>query len=116
MRRYFLEPFYFETFLRHAAAPQYSSEASGPREQGDPGCRGRASTERATLRVFVLGGTGLIGSSGAQELVGRGHQLSGLARSGAAAAKLDQFGVTPIIGDIGTPEAWVGALDRKSVV
>jgi hypothetical protein len=57
----------------------------------------------ATLRVFVLGGTGLIGSAVVQKLVGRGHQLFGLAWSGASAARLDQFGVTPITVDIGAP-------------
>ena len=70
----------------------------------------------ASLRVFLLGGTGLIGSAVARELVRRGHQLFGLARSGASAAKLDQFGVTPIIGDIGAPEAWVAALPPLDAV
>ncbi len=70
----------------------------------------------ASLRVFLLGGTGLIGSAVARELVRRGHQLFGLARSGASAAKLDQFGVTPIIGDIGAPDAWVAALPPLDAV
>jgi nucleoside-diphosphate-sugar epimerase len=60
-----------------------------------------------TLRVFVLGGTGLIGSAVVRELVGRGHELFALARSRASAAKLDQIGVTVIAGDIGSPDGWI---------
>jgi nucleoside-diphosphate-sugar epimerase len=52
--------------------------------------------KRLTLRVFVLGGTGLIGAAVVRELVGRGHELFGLARSGTSAARLDQIGVTSI--------------------
>jgi nucleoside-diphosphate-sugar epimerase len=62
------------------------------------------------LRVFVLGGTGLIGSAVIRELVRRGHRLFGLARSGTSAAKLDQIGVTSIAGDIGSPEGWLATL------
>jgi nucleoside-diphosphate-sugar epimerase len=62
------------------------------------------------LRVFVLGGTGLIGAAVVRELVGRGHQLFGLARSGASAARLDHIGVTSIAGDIRSPEPWVARL------
>lgn len=62
------------------------------------------------MRVFVLGGTGRIGAAVARELVGRGHRLFGLARSGAAAARLDQIGVTSFPGDIGAPEGWIATL------
>jgi len=62
------------------------------------------------LRVFVLGGTGLIGAAVGRELVGRGHELFGLARSGASAARLDQIGVTAIAGNIRSPEHWVARL------
>lgn len=62
------------------------------------------------MRVFVLGGTGLIGTAVVRELVGRGHQLFGLARSGASAARLDQIGVTSFPGDIRSPEHWLARL------
>jgi nucleoside-diphosphate-sugar epimerase len=66
--------------------------------------------KRLTLRVFILGGTGLIGAAVGRELVARGHQVFGLARSGASAARLDQIGVTSFPGDIRSPEHWASRL------
>jgi nucleoside-diphosphate-sugar epimerase len=58
------------------------------------------------VRVFVLGGTGSIGSAVVRELVGRGHDVCGLTRSDNSAAKLGEFGATPLAGDIASPEQW----------
>src|SRR3979411_2388 len=46
----------------------------------------------------------------------RGHAVIGLARSGASAATLRQFGATPLAGDIASPERWAGSLPRIDAV
>jgi nucleoside-diphosphate-sugar epimerase len=77
---------------------------------------GRATTESQLLRVFVLGGTGVIGAAVARALVARGHDVIGLARSDAAATKLKQYGATPVTGDIAAPERWTKTLPHLDAV
>jgi nucleoside-diphosphate-sugar epimerase len=68
------------------------------------------------LRVFVLGGTGSIGSPIVSELINRGHHVWALARSEVAAAKLAEFGATPVAGDIASPERWAVSLPQVDAV
>lgn len=68
------------------------------------------------MRVLVLGGTGVIGSAVVRELVQRGHEVFGLARSEASAAKLCQSAATPLAGDIGSPESWTTKLPQIDAV
>lgn len=65
------------------------------------------------MRVFILGGTGSIGSSIVRELIERGHDVRALARSEAAAAKLREWGTAPIAGDVAAPGRWAARLPRK---
>lgn len=51
------------------------------------------------MKIFIIGGTGTIGGHSARAMVAAGHEVTGLARSDAAAAKLEAWGVTPIAGD-----------------
>lgn len=68
------------------------------------------------MRVFVLGGTGSIGSAVVQELIRRGHDVLALARSDISAAKSREAGATPVPGDIAVPEPWTQRLPPVDAV
>src|SRR6201999_4515682 len=72
------------------------------------------SLQEGLMRVFVTGGTGLIGSAVVAELLGHGHTVLALARSGSSAAVLESEGAESIRGelaDLGTLRAGAAKAD-----
>jgi uncharacterized protein YbjT (DUF2867 family) len=51
-------------------------------------------------RILVFTATGKVGSALCPELLARGHEVAGVTRSDAAAGRMVQRGVIPVIGDI----------------
>lgn len=59
------------------------------------------------MRVFIFGGSGLIGSAITQALAKAGHEAIGLARSETSARKIRAAGGTPVHGDATDPAGWL---------
>jgi nucleoside-diphosphate-sugar epimerase len=62
------------------------------------------------MRVFLLGGTGSIGTPVLSALIDRGHEVVALARSDTSASTLERHGARVLRGDIAAPQGWVSAL------
>lgn len=66
------------------------------------------------MRVFVTGASGWIGSATVSELLAADHEVVGLARSAASAARIEAAGATPLSGsldDLGALRAGAEAAD-----
>ena len=63
------------------------------------------------MRVFVIGASGWIGSAVVPELIGAGHEVTGLARSDASAAALTSAGARVHRGDLDGLREAAGASD-----
>lgn len=68
------------------------------------------------MSIFIIGATGLIGSTLSKLLIDSGYSVSGLARSNTAHDKLLSMGVTPIIGEVTDLEVLTAAISAVDVV
>jgi nucleoside-diphosphate-sugar epimerase len=57
------------------------------------------------MRIFLTGASGYIGSAVAERLRAAGHQITGLARSDASAARLRSAGIEAVQGDFSDPSS-----------
>ncbi len=74
----------------------------------------RAGEEKA--KVLILGATGYIGSTVAERFTSYGHSVIGLARSSAAASKLEEQGIEPYLGTLDNPLSLLPALSGVEAV
>ncbi len=70
----------------------------------------------ATKRLFILGGTGFIGSETVREAVAQGWSVTALARSEEKAARLRALGAVAVIGDARAAREWVEAVRGADVL
>src|SRR5580658_1135206 len=71
-----------------------------------------ARPRRISMRIFVTGASGWIGSAVVPELTSAGHQVLGLARSDAAAKAIANMGAEVLRGDLDDIDVLrAGALD-----
>lgn len=68
------------------------------------------------MKIFVIGGTGLIGGHAARAMVAAGHAVSSLARSDSAEAKLAGWGIAAIRGDAEDRAAIARGIDEAETV
>jgi uncharacterized protein YbjT (DUF2867 family) len=61
------------------------------------------------VRLLVTGGSGFLGEYVLREAARRGHEITALARSRAAAAKIGSLGAQPVPGDLDDPASLAGA-------
>jgi nucleoside-diphosphate-sugar epimerase len=62
------------------------------------------------LKVFVIGGTGLVGSHLLPMLIEKGYETSALTRSPEKIERIERLGARGIIGDIRQPQKFAGEL------
>lgn len=67
-------------------------------------------------RVFVTGGSGLVGGALVNRLVQRGDEVVALVRTEEAAAKLRQAGATPVTGDVLDEAALASGMEGCEIV
>lgn len=68
------------------------------------------------MRVFLTGASGYIGGAVADALRSGGHELTGLARSDASAARLTAAGIRPVRGDFSDPSSVAAAAHAADAV
>ena len=69
------------------------------------------------MRVFITGATGFVGSAVTRNLVAAGHEVAGLVRSDASAARLEAMGGKAVRGDLAALDVLAeGAREADGVI
>lgn len=69
-----------------------------------------------SLRVFLTGGTGYIGSAVLEAFLRGGHQVTAIARDPEKVAALEARGTTALLAELGTPKRYMTAALEADVI
>src|SRR6266436_1621435 len=69
-----------------------------------------------SLRVFVTGASGYLGSACAARLARAGHDVYGLTRNAERGAGLANAGIRPVFGELDQPDSFIGTLKNCDAV
>ena len=70
----------------------------------------------ATVRVLLIGSTGVLGSATLPSLLAAGHEVTGLARNDERAAVIAKSGIKPVVADLFDVESLTDALHGHDAV
>jgi uncharacterized protein (TIGR01777 family) len=105
-----------ETFMRREDLVDGGVPGAISRPEGQPGHDTKVQGDRP-MRVFIAGGTGLIGTRLVRELMARGDQPVVLSRRASAVSDRPEFrGVEVVQGDPTEPGDWESAIDGCNAV
>ena len=68
------------------------------------------------MRVFVTGGTGLVGGPVVRLLRGRGTEVDALVRDEAGASRMRALGASPVFGSVEDPRIWESVVDADGII
>src|SRR5690348_13247162 len=97
------------------------SPARGP-DQHRLSHRGRLPRPRSgvkgvsTMRVLLIGSTGVLGREAVPRLLAAGHMVTGLARNDDRAKAVHGLGIEPVVADLFDQDSMIKALDGQEAV
>lgn len=68
------------------------------------------------MRVFIIGGTGYIGTSAIKALKEQGHQVTALIRNEEQRSHIQSLGAEPLLGDLADLEGWTAAIQANDAL
>ena len=68
------------------------------------------------MRVFVIGGTGFLGTHLLPKLLKQGYDVTTLSRSKEKASSFESLGIKAVVGDLLQPESFISSLTPQDAV
>src|SRR5437763_1673514 len=94
--------------------PRRAVERSGPTGVVRGTARGRPdrSGGGTTMKIFLAGGTGVIGPALVRRLIEEGHDVTAITRKPERARQLEELGAEPVVGDVLEADELIRSVER----